>query len=107
MRAGRLRHRVMLQRLTRITDDIGGWTEVWLDVGQTWAEIRPVSGRAWMAAAQEQREVTAEVLIRPRQGIEAGMRVVKDDTFYLIEAALLDYTRCELKLMCKTVSAHA
>lgn len=107
MRAGRLRHRIMLQRLTRVPDDIGGWVEVWFDLGQTWAEIRPVSGRAWMAAAQEQRAVTAEVLIRPRQGIEAGMRVVQGETHYLIEAALMDYTRCELKLMCKTVSAHA
>lgn len=107
MRAGRLRHRVMLQRLTRVQDDIGGWIEVWLDVGETWAEIRPVSGRAWMAAAQEQREVTVEVLIRPRQGIVSGMRVVKGDTFYMIEAALLDYARCELKLMCKTVKANA
>lgn len=107
MRAGRLRHRVMLQRLTRVPDDIGGWIEVWQDVGETWAEIRPVSGRAWMAAAQEQREVTAEVVIRPRQGVEAGMRVAKGETLYLIEVALMDYNRCELKLMCKTGSVHA
>lgn len=107
MRAGRLRHRVSVQRLTRVPDDIGGWQEVWLEEGQTWAEIRPVSGRAWMAAAQEQREVTAEVVIRPRQGIESGMRIVKGEMLFLIEAALLDYSRCELKLMCKSVKAHA
>ncbi len=107
MRAGRLRHRVMLQRLTRVPDDIGGWTEVWLDVGETWAEIRAVSGRTWMAAAQEQREVTAEVLIRPRQGVNTGMRMVKGETLFLIEATLPDYIRCELKLMCKTVSSSA
>lgn len=107
MRAGRLRHRVILQRLTRVPDDIGGWTETWLDVGETWAEIRPVSGRTWMAAAQEQREVTAQVLIRPRQGIHTGMRLVKGETLYLIEAALPDYSRGELHLMCKTVSANA
>jgi SPP1 family predicted phage head-tail adaptor len=45
MRAGDLRDRITLQRVTRIADEMGGQQEDWSDLATVWACVRPVGGR--------------------------------------------------------------
>lgn len=45
MRAGRLNHRVVLQRVTEATDaTYGEVTEAWATLATVWAEVRPLRG---------------------------------------------------------------
>ncbi|MDD1979003.1 phage head closure protein [Pseudomonas tussilaginis] len=106
MQSGKYRSRGTLQKPSRVRDELGEWVDGWADVTDVWSRIRPVSSRAWMAAAQEQREVTAEIYIRPRSDVAGGWRFLRGDTVYEIVAPLFDAERNELKLMCKTVKSH-
>jgi SPP1 family predicted phage head-tail adaptor len=54
------------------------------------AEIAPLSGREFIAAAATQSKVTARITIRHRPGIAPSMRVVHRDTTYNVEAVLPD-----------------
>tara|TARA_R100000027_G_C2216818_1_gene84803 strand:- start:121 stop:441 length:321 start_codon:yes stop_codon:yes gene_type:complete len=100
MRIGRLRDRLILQGYGDVKDAIGGTNKAWFDVGTLWAEVRGVSGRAYLSASAEQAEVTAEILIRYRSDVEAGMRLVRGTDVYTIVAPLPDAKRTELRCMC-------
>lgn len=107
MRAGRLRDRLSLQKRDEVRDDLGGITHDWVEVTKVWAEVRGVSGRAFLSASAEQGEVTVEVLMRYRPGVEALMRFVHlppggNGEIYTIQAPLPDAKRRELLCMCST-----
>ena len=102
MGAGQYRHRCRLYRNEPIRDPIGGDTDHWVQVRPFWGDVRAVSGRNWLAAAQHQAEVTVEIHCRPLAAL-AGMRVEHDSITYQIEQPLLDRGRHRLRLMCKTV----
>ncbi|MFT8232387.1 phage head closure protein [Pseudomonas guariconensis] len=105
MRAGRLRHHCTLQsaeetRLAGAQRDIA-----WVKVVDLWAEITMPTGRTAAVADRLQAEVSAEILVRHRANIVAGMRLVHKATgdTYLIEASLSDNQRDLLRLLCSNV----
>ena len=51
MRAGKLRHRVSVERDTPTTDSDGHETPVWAEVAPAWASIEPAEGREFLAGA--------------------------------------------------------
>ena len=107
MRAGPMRHRCSLQRQGAPLDAFGQPAPAeWVELAKIWAEIRSVSGRAWLGAAAEQSSVTVEINIRYRPGVAAGMRLVEGAMIYEIVAVLPDNQRDMTKLMCKTVNAN-
>lgn len=106
MRAGPLRHRCQIYQLQPVKDAIGGVIVSYQPQGCLWAEINPVSGRAFLAASQPQAEVTAEIIIRYRSDITESTRLqetIEGAALYEVVAALPDNKRTRLKLMCKTV----
>lgn len=106
MRAGKLNHRCRLFRVERVRDEIGGWQDVWVQVREFWGDVRPVSGRTWLTASQEQSEITAEIYARALAAV-AGMRVTYAGDTYEIVAPLLNRSLNQLQLMCKTVKPDA
>lgn len=100
MRAGRLRDRLTLQAYVEGRDAIGGVVKQWEDVRKVWAEVRGVSGRAFLSASAEQSEVTVEILMRYRPDVVAGMRLQHGGKTYTIVAPLPDAKRTELRCMC-------
>lgn len=72
----RLRHKLTLQQEVRTPDDVGGYTRTWSDVADLWAEIMPLTGNERLLGPQLQSEVTHKILLRYRDGITAGMRLV-------------------------------
>jgi SPP1 family predicted phage head-tail adaptor len=90
--AGQLRHRVTIEDLSVTQDNIGIITESWQEVATVWAEIRPMSGREFIAANAIQAGVTTKITIRHMDGINAKMRVRHKDTLYNIKAVLPDIT---------------
>jgi len=88
--AGKLRHRVTIQRQTVGHDSDGGRKVTWDDVATVWAAIEPLSARERLVADQVQSEVTARITIRYRDDVDATMRVKHGDDLYNIHGVIRD-----------------
>lgn len=104
MRAGPLDRRCSLLRSEEVRRPGGGASVAWVEAGKVWAEINLPTGRIAAVADQLTAVVTAEIRVRYRKTIVAGMRIVCGDTTYLIEAALPDKARAMMRLLCSNVS---
>jgi SPP1 family predicted phage head-tail adaptor len=69
VRAGRLRHRVAVQRATDGTDAYGDATPTWTTLATVWASVEPLTGREYFSAAHLQAEVTTRIVLRPIDGV--------------------------------------
>lgn len=103
MRAGDLRHRCSLQRSQEVKGRGGSIATTWLDAGKVWAEITIPTGRVAVAADQLTAEITAEIRVRYRADILAGMRIIHGLTTYQVEAALPDNMQTMLRLLCSNI----
>jgi SPP1 family predicted phage head-tail adaptor len=91
MQAGKLRHRVDLQKkVTGRNPETGGISEEWQPVTTVWASIEPLSAREFIAAGATQASVTTRITIRYREGVTAQMRAVSRGKIYNIEGVLPD-----------------
>ncbi|RXD80649.1 head-tail adaptor protein, partial [Xanthomonas perforans] len=74
--AGKLRHRIRIQRQVTARDEDGVQVVTWQPVhaGTLAAAIEPLSAREFIAAGAGQSEVSARITIRYRAGILASMR---------------------------------
>lgn len=101
----RLRHRITIEAMTIIRDEIGGVVEVWTPVHPgVPADIAPLSGREFLAAQATQSLVTARITIRYQPGITPAMRLRHGADTYNIEAVLPDPSaRRHLTLMCSSI----
>ncbi len=102
MRAGRLRHRIIIQESTGTTRDIyGSEIKAWTTHKQVWAEINPPRSREFFATGQTQAEVVTQVRIRYLPDIDPRMRI-KFGTRYLNINSIInpDERNKELIMMC-------
>jgi SPP1 family predicted phage head-tail adaptor len=76
VRAGRLRHRITLQRRVESQEATGEVTWSWADVAEVWASVEPIAGREYFAAAQVSSEVNTRIRLRYRPGLNEKLRVV-------------------------------
>lgn len=83
--SGRLRHRVRIERLAYLLDsngdtwqdpETGETRQEWTKVDEVWAAVEPVSAREFMQSQATQAQVTARIVIRYRDGLDASMRLV-------------------------------
>lgn len=79
MRAGRLRHRVTLQRRSSALDEFGDPVSAWDVLAAVWAGVEPISGREYLAGQQVQSEVTHRVTVRYFAGLAPQDRIVWPD----------------------------
>ena len=75
MRAGRLRHRVVIQEPDNCVDAYGGPSHGWSDVARVFADIRPVRGQERLETLQVSADVTHTVIMRYRSGVTPKMRI--------------------------------
>lgn len=103
MRAGKLRHRVALERRQVIQDVYGAEIVSWAEFAAVHASVEPLSGREIVAALGqgEQAAVTTRIRIRSMKGIRAADRVRVGDRVFDIEAVLEDERGTEMQLMCR------
>lgn len=105
MLAQRLRHRVAIKRLTStIDDDDESTVETWtVLVASEPAEIVPLSGKEYIAAAATQAQVDTRITIRRRSDLRASDRIEHEGSFYNLVAILLDPSlRRHMTLMCQS-----
>jgi SPP1 family predicted phage head-tail adaptor len=98
-----LRDRILIERESSAPGPTGAPVKAWQPLCRPWAEVKGVSGRAFLAAGAEQSEVTFEIRMRYRADITAGLRVTHHGITLEIVAPLPDERRQWLRLMCKTV----
>lgn len=82
--AGRLRHRVRIEKLQYqldshgdvYQDENGETRQDWVEVATVWAGVEPLSAREFMQSQATQSQITARIVIRYRDGLDASMRLV-------------------------------
>lgn len=90
LEAGRLRHRVSIERITRTQDPVtGAIVETWTGIARVWAAVEPLSAREFVQSAAGQSEVTARITIRTRD-ILATDRIIHRGMVYNIRGVLAD-----------------
>lgn len=85
--ASRLSERVRIEQAQEEVDEFGGVSIAWEELAIVWAEVRPI------ASVTREREVAAQptaiagyrVVIRKRDNVHAGMRLVWKGRVMLIE----------------------
>jgi len=89
--AGRLRHRVRIERPSYEQDPVTGeMVKSWeLVAEKVPAAIEPLSAREFIAAQAVQSQVTTRIVIRRRE-IDATMRIVHRGQVYNIHGVLAD-----------------
>lgn len=83
--SGKFRHRVRIEQYDYLRDSAGeviqdpitGETpREWFEVATVWAAIEPLSAREYIQSQATQSQVTARIIIRQRDGLDAAMRLV-------------------------------
>jgi SPP1 family predicted phage head-tail adaptor len=92
MRAGLLRHRIIIQEPVLVQDPETGemikvWQDRWIKVP---AKFEFVNSRELLAAQAVQSEVTAKITIRHRDGVVANMRGVHRGRIWNFTAPMTD-----------------
>ena len=76
MRAGRLKHRITLQRYNVTKDEYGQDVESWVDIATIWADFLPKRSKEFYAEQQVNAELTAVISIRYRSDFGERDRVI-------------------------------
>ena len=103
MEAGKLRHRIGIERLNHSAQDpsTGDIVQAWEPLKTVYAAVEPVSGKEFIQSAATQAQISARITVRHTDVTQAD-RIVHKGLFYNIHAVLpdrvsgLDY----LTLMC-------
>ena len=84
-------HRITLQRKEQAQNPLtGALTTTWATVATVWAAVEPLSAREFIAAQAGQSEVSARVVIRHRDDVDATMRALHRGKVYNIHGELAD-----------------
>lgn len=106
MRAGDLRHRVVIQNYSVAQDDYGAPVKTWSNEFTVWGAVEPLSGREYLDAREMQAEVTTRIRVRYRGDVtySTDKRATWDGHTYDIESVIeVEGRRREIHLMCKEV----
>jgi SPP1 family predicted phage head-tail adaptor len=105
MRAGDLRHRVIIQKRAapQTQNSAGEITTAWSTVATVWAAVEPQSGTESLEQDARVAQVSHLVRIRRRTDVTPAMRAVEGSHTYEI-LAVLDANKPEqMRLQCREV----
>lgn len=88
MRAGTLRHLIVIQEPTETKDSQGQPIKSWAEYATVHANVLPLRGREYFDAEQINAETTTRFIIRYIPGITEKMRVSYDSKLYNIKAII-------------------
>jgi len=109
MGIGAMRHKITLQRQTRVADGGGGFGVTWTDVDDVFADIKAPNGSERFFGDKIEQNISHVVTIRFRNDISQKYRIkyartreAKTTTTYLAINAILnkDYRERYLELLC-------
>jgi len=97
---GAMRHRVTLQKPTRVADEIGGAATLWSDEGAVWAAIEALSGAEAQAFDALRAVSSFRVILHRRDDVRAGWRVLWGERRLRVVSAANDAAP-RLSLICE------
>lgn len=106
MRAGQLRHRIMIQKKKTSRNSYGEVSVTWMDNMNCWASIEPIRGKEYFSAQQVQAGVTHRITMRhytlaDGTKINPNCRIKYDDRYFNIQSVINPSERnIMLQLMC-------
>ena len=106
MKAGSLRHKIILEQRATTRTSMGGVADTWTTLATVWGSIRPVSGREPLVGDSITAELTHTIRIRYRSDVTPKNRVKFGTRIFEINsvANIMEYKR-ELELRCVEVLA--
>jgi SPP1 family predicted phage head-tail adaptor len=106
MKAGKLRHKVTVERANAAgSDDYGQPITTWEAVGTYPASVEPINGREYFAAHMAMSEATTRIRMRYQAGMSSADRITHGMTIYNIVSVINPEMRNEeLVLMCKSAA---
>ena len=111
MKAGRLRHRVRIERQTQSTDQYGAPTKTWATEIETNASVDSVSGREYFGAERDLNEETLKITMRRWPGfhLDGTFRAIDLDSGaqYDLRAVLESHNRDMVTVTAKAGSSHS
>lgn len=101
MNVGKMRHRIIFQRRATGKDRAGGYTDDWVDVVTTWAQISPISGKEFFSQVRE-TTVSHRIYCRYRDGIDPRLRIkFGKRTFRILSVINWEERNEGLTIMCE------
>tara|TARA_R100000655_G_scaffold99311_1_gene143113 strand:+ start:162 stop:482 length:321 start_codon:yes stop_codon:yes gene_type:complete len=105
MRAGALRHRLIIQSVGNTLDDYGDLSNSYSNVATVWGSISPISGGEQEIADEITGVVTHRVKIRYKSGVTCQDRISYNSRTFQIESVRnWDERNIFLELLCKEVT---
>ena len=102
---GALRDRVQLRRRDAVSDEAGGHVITFVPIATVWARVRALSPRSIQTADGRAAQVTYAVVLRYRDDIKAGDRLVfQGRALDVIGADDLNEQRIYLSCQCSETS---
>lgn len=99
--AGRLRHRLRVERAEVRTDEVGVVRRRWDLVCRVWASVSPIRGRELLQADQSRSHITHRVTMRGGADVRHGDRLVHARRVLHVESVTdRDERQRELEIMC-------
>lgn len=106
LQAGRLRHTATILQNIQSRNKIGQLVSQWQEYTKVWCEFVPLSVNSIITAQATNNQIVARCVIRYRQDITSGMRLVHNGITYQIDGLPLPDPktgRQYLTLMLKTL----
>jgi len=88
IQSGTLKHRIIFQQKTNVSDGMGSSYEKWSTFATRWAAIWPVKAMERIENAQEGQETTHRIKIRYLAGVTAQMRVLYGSRTFEINSVI-------------------
>ena len=104
LRAGSLRHRLIIQTKNSTGDGMGGVTISWSDDKTVYGAIWPLRGTERLTAQQLESEITCQVRMRYTSGVTPEKRIQVGDTTQMLDVVSVInpyYRNRELILYCR------
>jgi len=99
MRPTKYNKRVTIQKLTKVENDIGGWTNTWDDLYSCWASVLPVKGFKKLEYAKLEYAEAYEVEMRKRLiNADGDCRVVYGGNNYQIISFMITDDKVNLDI---------
>lgn len=102
MRAGKLRHRIIIKQPTEVQSDTGDETLTWSTLATVWASVEPIRGREQIMADASMSECTHRIRLRYVSGLTTQCRIEhKSRTIEIVHIGNINDVDAEYELMCK------
>lgn len=103
MQAGKLRHRVTIQRFTDDVNDAGESFQEWVDWKTRWANVEPQNSREYFQGDQVQSQTTHRVTIRQLDMVHPKYRLVFKGRYLNVESVIVpdERSKTETVLLCR------